>query len=208
VVLLGAGGHGRVVLAAARTMSDVEIVGFLDPIATGDVDGAPVLGKDDALSALAGRGVTHAVVTVGSVRPSPRRAELFARIRAAGLLAATIVHGSAIVAAGVLVGEGSVVVAGAIVNPGARIGRNCIVNTSAVIEHDCDIADHVHVSPGATLGGGVKVSQGAHVGIGATVLQRVHIGSMALVGAGAVVIDDVSEGSVVVGVPARPIRSD
>jgi len=143
LLLVGAGGHARVVLDAVRTRSEIEVVGFV--------------GTDDDLMSLRANGATHAVVGLGTVQPGARRAELFERIRAAGLVAAVITHRDATVSPAASIGDGSVVLARAVVNPGARVGRNAIVNTGAIVEHDCEIGDHAHVSPGAVLGGGVRV---------------------------------------------------
>jgi UDP-perosamine 4-acetyltransferase len=204
LLVLGAGGHARVVIDAARTRDDIEIVGLVGTDRDrGPIDGVPVVGTDGDLPALRARGATHAIVGTGSVRPGTLRAELFERIRAAGLAAAVIAHRDTTVAPTAAIGEGSILLAHATVNPGARIGRNVIVNTGAIVEHDCEIGDHAHISPGAVLGGGVRVGPHAHVGIGATVIQGIAIGSGAMVGAGAVVIHDVPDGVQVVGVPAR-----
>jgi len=206
LVILGAGGHARVVLDAARTMTDVEVVGLVTPDRDrGPIDGAPIVGTDADLAALRATGATHAVVAVGSVEPGPARAALFMLIGAAGLTPAVIVHRAATVSPTASVGEGSVVLAGAIVNAGARIGRNAIVNTAAVVEHDCIVGDHAHVSPGAVLGGATRIGSHAHVGIGATVIHGLAVGSGAFVAAGAVVIADVPDGLRVAGVPARPM---
>ncbi|MCS7300843.1 MAG: acetyltransferase, partial [Fimbriimonadales bacterium] len=98
------------------------------------------------------------------------------------------------------------VCAGVVVQPDARIGRHCIVNTAASVDHDCTIADFVHVAPGARLAGGVKVGEGVLLGVGCCVLPGIQIGAWSVVGAGAVVTEDVPDGVVVVGVPARAIR--
>lgn len=204
LVLLGAGGHARVVLDAAR-LAGWTIDGLIDRDASGrEIDGARVLGDDMALGKLRKRGATHAVVAVGSVRPGALRAELFARLVSAGLEPAVIVHPSATISGSASVGRGSVVLAGAIINPGAVVGRNVIVNTGAVVEHDSVVGDDVHLSPRSVLGGNVTVEAGAHVGIGAVVIQGLTIGAGALVAAGATVVDNVPPGTTVLGVPARP----
>jgi acetyltransferase-like isoleucine patch superfamily enzyme len=91
----------------------------------------------------------------------------------------------------------------AVVNAGAVVGDNCIVNTGVVVEHDCRIADHVHLSPGVVLGGAVTVESLVHMGLGSIALPGSLIQTGAVVGAGAVVLREVSRGETVVGVPAR-----
>jgi sugar O-acyltransferase (sialic acid O-acetyltransferase NeuD family) len=202
LVIIGAGGHARVVLDAARTM-DVTIAGFVEPESSSElIDGVAIVGTDRDLGRIRASGATHGVVGVGSVQPGTRRAELFARLNEAGLDGAVIVHRAATVSPRASIGAGSVVLARAVLNPGVAIGRNAIVNTGALIEHDCVIGDHAHVSPGAVLGGGVRVGEHSHVGIGATVIQGIVIGARAFVAAGAVVTRDVPNDSRVAGVPA------
>jgi sugar O-acyltransferase (sialic acid O-acetyltransferase NeuD family) len=206
LILIGAGGHGRVVLDAVRTRSEYHVVGFIDidPTITA-VEDVPVLGGDEVFETLSSRNISHGLVTLGATGPSSQRQALFKRMRGAGLEGAIVVHRDATVAASSQLGEGTVVLAGAVVNPGARIGQNVIVNTGAIVEHDCTIGDHAHLSPGAVLGGGVQVGDRAHVGIGATVIQGIRIGADALVAGGAVVITDVPAGARVAGVPAKPM---
>lgn len=205
LVLVGGGGHARVVLDAARS-SGWTIEGFVDRDTTArELDDARLLGDDSALADLRQRGATHAVVGVGSIAPGSLRDDLFAKIEAAGLEPAIIIHRSAIVSDRVHIYHGAVVLAGAIINTGASIGRNVIVNTGAIVEHDCRVSDGVHLSPRAVLGGNVTIGPGAHVGIGATVRQGIVIGAGATVAAGAVVVADVAERTTVMGVPARPL---
>jgi UDP-perosamine 4-acetyltransferase len=205
VVGLGAGGHAQVVMDALRLSGGAQIVGLLsvDRDAEGTtIDGVPIIGGDERLPALRGEGVTHAIVTVGSLRPSGLRRRLFGLIADAGLIPLTVIHPSAIVARSASIGRGTVVLAGAIVNASATVGDNVILNTAAVVEHHGRIGDHVHVATGARLGGGVTVGAGAHVGLGANILQGIGVGTDAIVGAGAVVTRDVAAGVTVIGVPA------
>ena len=204
LVVIGAGGHARSVMAAIRSAGD-EVVACTDPrpeLHGTTVDGVPVAGGDDQLQRLATAGVDGAALGVGGIGDNTPRRRLLDMGLALGLAFPPVVHARAVVEASAELGQATVVLAGAVVGAGARLQANVIVNTSAVVEHDCAVGDDVHIATGALLGGAVTVERGAHVGIGAVVLQGVVVGEQAIVGAGAVVVRDVRAGVVVVGVPA------
>jgi UDP-perosamine 4-acetyltransferase len=206
-VILGGGGHAKMVLDALRGEGKYRPVGVTDPKAVaGDALGIPVLGDDRVLPELKKRGIRRFVVGVGGVADNRVRAGVYRTGCAAGLRPVAAVHPSALIAAGAKVGPGTVVLPRAVVNPGGEVGANVIVNTAAVVEHDARIADHAHVAPGAILCGGVEVGEGAFIGAGAVVRQGVRIGAWAVVGAGSVVLKDVPAGGRVAGVPARPLK--
>lgn len=202
IVIVGAGGHAKVVIEVIRAGGLFEIVGVVDQQA----DRAdrpldlPFLG-DDAV--LFDRAIPAECVAigVGVPRVGGERPALFRRLRSCGYDVPALVHPSAIVA-GATIGDGVQIMARAVVQPGTSIGENCIINTAAVVEHDCCVEADAHIAPGATLGGGVSVGAGAMVGLGASVLPGLKIGHGATVGAGAVVVRDVAAGATVVGVPA------
>jgi sugar O-acyltransferase (sialic acid O-acetyltransferase NeuD family) len=199
--VFGAGGHGKVIVEAARQGLTHRILGFLDDDRRRwgcDWDGLPVVGGRDALPALeAGAEVALAV------GDNHARAELARTMRARGRRLATVVHPTAVVASGVRLGEGTYVAPLAVLHADARIGRGCIVNTGAVVEHDCTLEDWVHVSPHAALGGAVSLGEGAHVGLGALVLPGLRLGPWATLGAGAVMVDSLPGRVTAIGVPAR-----
>ena len=206
-VFIGAGGHAAV-LADALAESTVEIAAVLDPhlSAGASWNGVPVIGGDDQLESLTGRGISHFVVAVGGIGDNRPRVRLFERAIAAGLLPLSVVHASAVISRQADLGPGCQILPGAIVNARARLGANVIVNSGAIVEHDCRVGDHVHLATGVRLASTVIVGRGAHIGAAATVLQCRTIGELAVVGAGAVVTRDVPGGSTVVGNPARPLE--
>jgi sugar O-acyltransferase (sialic acid O-acetyltransferase NeuD family) len=114
---------------------------------------------------------------------------------------------TAIIADDAELGEGVSVLAQALVSTRARLGLHVIVNRAVQISHDCEIGDFATLAPQASLSGGVRVGAGAEIGAGALVRQGVTIGEGALVGMGAVVVKDVPPASVVIGNPARLLRT-
>ena len=195
VIVLGAGGHGRVIADVVRSAGR-EVLGFLDDsLMTEGV--APVLGKlEDAPRFM---DQAEFIIGIGSNQARKQIAE-----RYEGRLAFTsVVHQSAVVAPGVIIGEGSVVMAGAVINVGSVLGRHCVVNTAASVDHDCALHDYVHVSPGAHLAGTVTLGEGTWVGLGGLVINGVSLCPWCVIGAGGVVIKDLTKAGTYVGVPVR-----
>ena len=201
IVVLGAGGHARVVVDALQC-AGLQVKGVTAPTPPEGTLEVPYLGTDETL--LAGKRQSVRLANgIGSVGAPTARAEAFDRFSALGFEFIRVIHPTASVARSAELGEGAQVMAGAVIQPAAILGRNVLVNTRASVDHDCVIGDHVHIAPGATLSGGVVVETRAHIGAGAVVLQGRTVGAGAIVGAGAAVNQDVPAGSVVMGVPAK-----
>jgi sugar O-acyltransferase (sialic acid O-acetyltransferase NeuD family) len=199
VVVVGSGGHAKVVIATAQA-AGLDVAGIVDddPATHGRrVLGVEVAGGSAAV--LADPGVL-AVLAIGSNRARARLAGT-ARCRFA-----TIVHPSAVVHPTVLLAPGTVVFAGAVIQPDSVLGAHAIVNTSASIDHDCAIGDFVHVAPGVRLAGNVTLAEGVFLGIGSCAIPGVTVGAWTTVGAGASVVHDLPADVTAVGVPARPLR--
>ncbi len=196
LLVLGAGGHGRVVADAAS--GEFDRIAFLDDAGDAQPGHWPVLGPIEELAEHR-QAFGAAAVSVGDNR---RRLALLDRLAATEFRIVTILHPSAFVSQRARLGAGSVILAQAAVNIGAHIGRGCIVNTGATVDHDCVLGDGVHVSPGAHVAGGVTVGERSWIGIGAVVREGTAIGSDVIVGAGAAVVKDVEAGETVIGVPA------
>lgn len=121
---------------------------------------------------------------------------------------ATAIHPSALIDPSVSLGEGSVVLHGAILQADTQIGAHVIINTGASVDHDCAVADFGHIAPGAVVCGGVRIGVGTLIGAGAVICPNLTIGQWAVVGAGAVVTRPVPDYAVVVGNPARIIKTN
>jgi len=207
-IILGGGGHARVLIDCMREAGLGEPDGILDADAARwgqALDGIRILGGDDLLPQLRDRGVSSFVVGLGSAGDTSPRSRLFSLALDHGLEPLTLRHPAAVCSTVATLGPGCQLLPGSIVNAGATLGANVIVNSGAIVEHDCVLGDHVHVASGASLASSVVVGAGAHIGIGAVVRQCISIGEGAVIGAGAVVVSDVPAATTVAGVPAKQL---
>jgi len=202
VVVIGAGGHAKVVISA------LQAAGITVDVALDEDEGkwgseilnVPVEGPTNLIRKMEN---VAAVIAIGSNSIRKKIALEYSNVRWL-----TVIHPKAYVHESVQIGKGTVVFAGAIIQPYTKIGSHVIINTGATIDHDCEIGDYVHIAPGSHLAGNVKIGEGAFVGIGASIIPGIKIGEWAVIGAGAVVIDDIPPYTTAVGVPAKPISKD
>jgi UDP-perosamine 4-acetyltransferase len=203
IVVIGAGGHAKVVIEAVRAQGG-EVVGLIDPSpATSSVLGVQILGSDDVLQDLRCQGIDTAVVALGD---NPLRERLGRRIRELGFVLPNVVHPSALLSPSARLGSGIVVMARAVVGSETAISDLAIINTAAIIDHDNEIGVAAHVAPGCALAGNVRVGARALIGVGSAVRPGTRIGADTVVGAGSAVVADVPDRATVGGVPARQLR--
>ena len=207
VILLGAGGHAKVVLDLLKAL-DRQVLGICDPALAAQGAktwrGLPVLGDDHAVEPYLPADIELANGT-GSLPGNTLRRRLHEQFTRQGYRFATLVHPNTILGSGVDLGQGGQIMAGVVVQADSRIGENVILNTGTRIDHDCDLGDHVHIAPGTVLSGDVWVEEGSHIGPGATLIQGIRIGQGAVIGAGSTVIKDVPAFHQLTGQPAREV---
>ena len=192
LLIIGAGGHGKVVADTAECCGYSNIA-FLDqswPEQT-----------ENGRWKIIGKPVQSDVTMFCAVGKNDMRACIFEKYHLNN--SPVLIHPSAILSPTVKMGPGALVVAGSIVNADTSIGRGAILNTACSVDHDCLIGDFVHISPGAHLAGGVRVGDGSWIGIGAVVREGIRIGKNVIVAAGAAIVSDIEDGARVGGVPAR-----
>ncbi len=206
VVIVGAGGHGKVVVDILCSGGVHRPVAFLDadPSLLGTrVAGLEVMGSIHYFAKLRAANVRGAIVAIGDNRTRLRYAKHLVDANAELINA---IHPSAIVSDSATIGSNVVIAPRVVVGPESRIGDSVILNTACVIEHECEIGRAVHVCPMAALAGRVRVGDGAFIGLGAKIIPCLQIGKYTIIGAGATVIGDIPTHATAVGVPAQVIR--
>jgi UDP-perosamine 4-acetyltransferase len=203
VVVLGAGGHAKVVIEILRANGETVDYCVSGTHGAETCVGVSVLEGDEHLPTLRQKGYCRAFVAIGSNAIRQRVADVVRRV---GFQLINAISPHAIISPSVRLGVGIAIMAGAIINAASVIADLVIVNTGATIDHDCRIGRGVHIAPQCTLAGNVIVGEGAFLGTGATAIPRMQIGRRATVGAGAVVIRNIPDGAVAVGVPARVVK--
>ena len=201
LVILGAGGHGKVVAdaALARGAWARVVATDRDPAkCRGELLPGVILLPLDAALALPDADF-H--VAIGSAEARERETGLLA-----GRAPASVLHPAATLSPHAAIEAGCFVAAQAVVAPSALLGRGVIVNHGAVVDHDVQVGAFSHVGPRAVLGGGVHVGRAVLVGAGANVLPGLRVCDGVTLGAGAVVRAAIAEPGTYAGVPARRVR--
>ncbi|SMD24491.1 acetyltransferase [Kibdelosporangium aridum] len=204
LILVGAGGLARETLAAAR--DSWKVLGFVDdnPALHGQaIDGVAVLGPTDLIA-----DYPDAQIVLCAARSSDRavRKRIAERLALPAERYATIVHPTASIASGTVVGAGSIVLAFVAVTAPQEIGEHAVIMPHVTITHDDKVSSYVTFAARVALAGNVSVGETAYLGSGALVREGLSVGAGALVGMGAVVLENVPDNEVWAGVPARRIR--
>lgn len=201
LIIIGASGHGKVVADIAIKMNKWQSIAFLDDDESIKISmGLEVIGK--TADTFSYKDEADFFVAIGS---NATRQKIQEKLIEEGLNVVSLIHPSAVIGTDVEMCIGTAVMAGVVINSSSKIGKGCIINTSSSIDHDNIIEDYVHISPGARTAGSVRVGKGSWIGIGSVVSNNINICSGCKVGAGAVVVKDITVPGTYVGIPVRKI---
>jgi len=199
IILVGAGGHTHACIDVIELTGQFKIMGFIeknDIISQGNL-GYSIIGIDDDLESIRKK-YSYALITVGQIKSSNTRVELFQLLQKMDYKLPVIISPRAYVSNHAQIGQGTIVMHDAIINANAQIGKNCIINTKALIEHDAVIGDHCHISTGAIINGEVTVGNECFIGSGVVTKHCISIGNNCVIGAGVVLKTDIEHDKVII----------
>jgi sugar O-acyltransferase (sialic acid O-acetyltransferase NeuD family) len=196
MIIVGAGGHSRVVMAAL-----IRITGTVIPGRTIYWAEAVDTLVEDFHAAVKRTKSNYAHIAIGD---NDARKNFLRDTPTGTMEFPFIIHPSAICDGAT--DQGVFVAAHAYVGAGTTVGSFTIINTKTCVDHDCVVGEFCHLAPGVTTGGRVTIGSGTFIGIGACIRDGIGIGTNCVIGMGAVVVQDVPDNTIAYGNPARPVR--
>lgn len=205
LIIIGAGGHGKVIADTVLQENIYEDIAFLDDnfneVNQNNILMWKIIGKTkDFKEKFILDRFKSAFVAIGNAEI---RLNLINLLKKEGYHIPIIKHPSSYVSKFSKVGEGTVFLANSTLQANSTIGKGCILNTCSNVDHDSKISEGVHICPGASIAGNVSIGKNSWIGIGSSIKENIKIGSEVLVGAGAVVTKDLPNCVKAKGVPAR-----
>ena len=199
IILIGAGGHAKSCIEIIENLNEYSIYGLLDNSTENNkLLDYSILGTDVELDKIKDElGDASALITVGQIKTSDARKELYAEVKKHGFETPVIISRSAYVSKHSTINPGTIIMNRAIVNASALIGENCILNNNSLIEHDAKIGSHCHISTGSIINGGAEIGVNTFIGSGSIIKQGTKVGNNCLVSAGLFIEDDIPDGKII-----------
>lgn len=209
LVIIGAGDFGREVVHLVERINLLEkrwnLLGFIDDqkeLQGKVIDGVKVIGDSEWLKKR-----DEEIYAVCSIGVGTIRKKVIDNLDGSGVKFATLIDPDAILFKNASVGEGSIICAGTIVSINVKINKHVIVNWNCTLGHDDIVDSFCTINPGVNISGKVNVNQCTDLGTGTKVIQGIEIGEKTITGAGAVIVRDVPGNCLVVGCPAKIIKT-
>lgn len=209
LVILGGSGIGMIAASVAQDLGFYEVKGFLNDVIDvgsniGKFNKFPVLGKTEDLTKYLDDKDTYFFIAYVGLQNEKNTYNKISEFQIPEDRFATLIHPTAIIPKGFCsIGNGVLMAPLSQLSPDTTIGDNCILLPNSFLGHDSTMEHFAHLATNAVVGANVRVGRAVHVGSNSTIREKINIGDFSLIGAGAMVIGNVPENSIVVGNPAR-----
>lgn len=198
LMIIGAGGHGKVVANIAKLNGYTEIY-FLDDDTSKEYIGEyKIVGTINDIDKY--KDEYNFFVAIGD---NEIRERISSKLSESSIKQPVLVHPSAVIDETVQFSEGIVVMANVVINADTKISRGVIINTSSSVDHDCTIDEFTHICPGVHIAGTVNIGKNVWIGIGSSIINNVSVCDNCIIGAASIVVKDIDAKGTYFGCPAR-----
>lgn len=209
LVIFGAGNLGReiaqLVTEINKDKSQWNLLGYIDETIEKQgkiINDHLVLGNIDWLK----KNMKYQLWTICAVGNPKDKFRILSNLAGCNIRYANLIHPSASLSKFVQLGIGNIICWNSLLSVNTKIGNHVSINPGCGIGHDTVIQDYSSLYWNVTLSGNVQINQGCEIGSKAVVIPKKVVGKWSIIGAGAVVTEDIPENSVAVGVPAKTIK--
>lgn len=203
-IIVGAGTYGEVY--AAYLSKSYNIIGFIDDddsLIGKEVLDIPILGNFTYLESKVDRSI-NVFVPIGN---NIIRTNILKKLEQLGFKTPSFIHESASIHETVILESPIYILSGVNIMPFTSIEKYTMISMGVNIAHHTKIDIGCFFSQGTNIGASIRIEERAYFGIASTAMTGVKkIGTDVLIGAGAVVINDIPNHAVVAGVPAKILR--
>jgi sugar O-acyltransferase (sialic acid O-acetyltransferase NeuD family) len=205
IIVLGSGGHAKVVIDILNETNEYDIIGITSTsLEVGSAFmGIKVIGDDSVLPDYINQGISSVAIGLGGFTDNNSRVHLYSYAKTLGLSIINAIHPKAVISKNSRIGEGVTIFPGVVINTEVQVGNNVIVATGSTIDHETIIEDHVLISAGVTVGAYALIKEASVLALGSKVISGITVGQKSIVAAGAVVVKNVPDNSRVFGIPAK-----
>lgn len=205
LLIWGAGDQGTVTLDCALAMKNYDVIDFLSIKEKESrlISGYKIYNEEEVELSLFLKQYDEVIVATGNNQLRENKTKILLSLN---ITLATIIHPTAFVSPFAKISGGCTILAHALIHTHAKIAMGCIINSGVIIEHDCIIENFVNISPQTAMAGHTYIGQKTFIGIGTTIIDDIKVGKNVIIGAGSVVIRNIPNNVLVVGVPAYIVK--
>ena len=208
VLIIGASGHGSVILDCIEKSGKYKVTGFIDSYKQKGrrLNGYQILGTEIDLPLILEKfNISGGIVAIGDNWIRKKVVDRITRITP-DFNFITVIHPAAVVGKDVSIGKGTVLMPGAVINANSTVGNHCILNTNSSLGHDGRMEHFSSLASGVVIGGNCHIGRYSAISLGARIIENINISEHSVIGAGSLVLSDVPGNTMVFGAPARIIR--
>jgi len=189
IVVIGGGGHAKVIISILKKLNQYNIVGYTDPGNKVEILGVLHLGNDEEFLNKKGN-IVFAAVGIGENINKSLKKSIIEKYKKSGFHFPSIISPLAIINEEVSIGEGTVILDGVIINPCTKIGDFVTIYSNCVIEHDSIIENYVYLAPAVNMCGGVIIGADSTIGNGVSIKDCVKIKPGSKFESGSILLND------------------